>query len=417
MRPARNAPLGVDCGRLKPAQEMELPAGMAPNWRDKMSIRKTLKFRLYGNRRNKHLHQTIDCAGIAWNHITALQRRYYRLTGRYAHKYAITKHMAKLRRRGGSSAYLKKIGSQALQDVCLRHDNTYQAFFKWVKTREGKRKGPSGFKKVKTYTSFTLTQAGWKFLGENRLRLGDYTYKFSESREVQGHVKTVTVKRDKLGHLWVCFSVTQDLDFSAGKTGEIAGFDYGLKDFLTDHSGKPFEHPQPFKAALKDIATLNRQLARKQKGSNGRLDAKRRLNKAYERVTNVRRDYFWKLANDLTDQYDVLRFETLNLDAMKRLWGRKVSDLAFGEFLHIVQHLCNVKGKTFEQIDRWNPSSQTHFECGHRQKLELSERVWTCQGCFEEVQRDHNAAKNIQAGGASPKSLDTVRRASPAGVA
>lgn len=381
------------------------------------SIRKTLKYRLYGNRHNKHLHQTIDCAGIAWNHITALQRRYYKLTGRYAHKYAMTKHMAKLRKRGGSYSYLQKLGSQSLQDVCLRHDKSYQVFFAWVKTREGRRKGAPSFKKVKSYTSFTLTQAGWKFLGDNRIRLGSHTYKFSESRKVEGHVKTVTVKRDKVGRLWVCFSVIQQLDFSTDKTGEIGGWDFGLKSFLTDHNGKSYRHPEPFKAALKQIATLNRALSRKQKGSKGRADAKRKLAKAYERVTNVRRDHNWKLANDFTDQYDVLRFETLNLDGMKRLWGRKVSDLAFGEFLQMVEHLCNVKGKTFEQIGRWNPSSQTHFECGHRQKLELSERVWTCGGCGEQVQRDLNAAKNICAGGASPATLGTVRQAQPAGAA
>ena len=304
-----------------------------------------------------------------------------------------------------------------MQDVCLRHDNTYQAFFKWVKTREGRRKGPPGFKKVKSYTSFTLTQAGWKYGGDNRIRLGGHTYKFSKSREVEGHVKTVTVKRDKLERLWVCFSVVQTLDFSTDKTGEIAGFDFGLKDFLTDHNGKPYKHPEPFRAALKEIATLNRALARKQKGSKSRADAKHRLTRAYERVTNVRRDYAWKLANDLTDQYDVLRFETLNLDAMKRLWGRKVSDLAFGEFLQMVQHLCNLKGKTFEQIGRWEPTSQTHFECGHRQKLTLCERVWTCKGCGAQVYRDWNAAKNICAGRTFPASLDTIRRATPAGVA
>lgn len=133
--------------------------------------------------------------------------------------------------------------------------------------------------------------------------------------------------------------------------------------------------------------------------------------RTYQRVANVRRDYHWKLAHELTEQYDLLRFENLNLDAMKRLWGRKVSDLALGEFLAMVKHLCNVKGKEFEQIDRWNPSSQTHFECGHRQKLELNERTWTCQNCSVVVHRDHNAAKNIQAGGAKPVDLGDVRRA------
>ena len=252
------------------------------------SIRKTYKYRLYGNRRNKHLYRTIDCAGIAWNHITALQRRYYRLTGKYAHKYTITKHMAKLRRRGkngGSFSYLQQLGSQSLQDVCLRHDKAYQAFFKWAKTREGKRKSPPQFKKVKTYHSFTLTQAGWALQGSsNHVRIGSFVYKFSKSRHIQGTVKTVTIKRDNLNKLWICFSVTQETNFSTGKTGEIGGWDFGLKDFLVDHDGKRYKHPEPYKSALKDIARLHRVLARKQKGAKARQDAKRRLARAYQRA-------------------------------------------------------------------------------------------------------------------------------------
>lgn len=378
------------------------------------SIRTTYRYRLYGNRRNKHLYRTIDCAGIAWNHVTALQRRYYRLTGKYISKYTMTKHMAKLRRRGkrgGSFSYLQQLGSQALQDVCLRHDKAYQAFFKWVKTREGRRKSPPRFKKIKSYTSFTLTQAGWALQGfSNKIRIGKFIYKFSKSRDIKGTIKTVTIKRDSLNRLWVCFSVIQQADFSTDKTGEIGGWDFGLKNFLVDHEGKTHKHPEPHKAALKDIAKLNRALARKQTGSKSRQAAKRRLARAYQRVTNVRRDYHWKLANELTNCYDILRFETLNLNAMKRLWGRKVSDLAFGEFLAMVEYLCNIKGKVFEKIDQWNPSSQTHFECGHKQKLSLRERTWICQNCGAVVHRDHNAAKNIQAGGASPVDVGNVRR-------
>ena len=54
-------------------------------------IRRTFKYRLYKNRRNKHLHREIDVAGMIWNHCVALQRRYYRLTGEYINKDTLTK--------------------------------------------------------------------------------------------------------------------------------------------------------------------------------------------------------------------------------------------------------------------------------------------------------------------------------------
>jgi putative transposase len=66
----------------------------------------------------------------------------------------------------------------------------------------------------------------------------------------------------------------------------------------------------------------------------------------YEDVSNQRRDWFWKLADDLTDSFDVLCFETLNLKGMQRLWGRKISDLALGEFLQILEWVCQEEGQT-----------------------------------------------------------------------
>lgn len=71
-----------------------------------------------------------------------------------------------------------------------------------------------------------------------------------------------------------------------------------------------------------------------------------------------RRDWFWKLAHQLTDRFDYLFFETLNLKGMQRLWGRKVGDLAFAKFLEILQCVAQKKGKTIGFIDPWYPSTK-----------------------------------------------------------
>jgi putative transposase len=89
------------------------------------------------------------------------------------------------------------------------------------------------------------------------------------------------------------------------------------------------------------------------------------LVRKHEDVVNRRSDWFWKLAHDLTNQFDVLCFETLNLKGMQRLWGRKISDLAFGEFLSILQWVAKKKEKQVVFIDRWYPSSKTCSHCGH----------------------------------------------------
>ena len=111
----------------------------------------------------------------------------------------------------------------------------------------------------------------------------------------------------------------------------------------------------------------------------------------------------------------MLCFETLNLKGMRRLWGRKVSDLAFGSFLEILKWIAVKKGKKIVFIDRWYPSSKTCSNCGHVLKeLDLSVREWRCPSCQSINDRDKNAAQNICMVGASTIKLGNVRQALPA---
>jgi putative transposase len=112
---------------------------------------------------------------------------------------------------------------------------------------------------------------------------------------------------------------------------------------------------------------------------------------------------------------DVLCFETLNLKGMQRLWGRKVSDLALGEFLQILEWVATKKGKQVIFVERWYPSSKTCSHCSHvLEKLELSIRQWRCPFCQSVNDRDENAAQNICTVGASTVKLGDVRQVQPA---
>jgi putative transposase len=301
------------------------------------------------------------------------------------------------------------VGSQAVQDICQRIEKAYQLFFKYNK--KGVR--PPGFKKVKKYKSFTLKQAGYKFLNGNRVKIGNRVYQFWKSREIEGTVKTLTIKRTALGELFMVVvvddAVEPEIKFT---TGKIAGFDFGLKTFLTCSDGSSIESPQFLKQSLNTIKKASRQHSKKLKGSSNRERARKGLVRKHEDVSNRRRDWFWKLAHDLTNRFDVLCFETLNLKGMQRLWGRKISDLAFGEFLQILEWIAKKKGKQVIFVDQWYPSSKTCSNCGHvLEKLDLSVREWRCPSCQLVNGRDENAAKNICAVGASTVRLDDVRRA------
>jgi putative transposase len=198
-------------------------------------------------------------------------------------------------------------------------------------------------------------------------------------------------------------------------TGRIAGFDFGLHTFLTCSDGSKIQSPQFFKQSLNAIKKASRQHSKKLKGSSNRERARKNLVRKYEDISHDRRDWFWKLAHGLTNQFDVLCFETLSLKGMQRLWGRKISDLAFGEFLQILEWVAKKRDKQVVYIERWYPSSKTCNACNHvLEELDLGVREWRCPSCQSVNGRDENAAKNIQMVGVSTIRLGDVRQAMPA---
>lgn len=367
----------------------------------------TYKFKLYHNEKNRILTSKIDIAGIIYNHAISLHKRYYRLYGKSLNVYQLQKHITKLKKLP-RYAFWNMLGSQAIQDIADRIDKAYKLFF--VNLKAGRRTAPPGFKKVKKYSSFTLKQAGWKLEGSNRLTIMGVQYKFSKSRNIIGKVKTVTVKRSKAGELYVYFVADLEIEPSETKTGNSAGFDFGLKTFLKCSDGTDIESPLFLKHMLNRKAKLQKRFARCKRGSSNWHSLKYTLAKLDEKIANQRRDWFFKLAHELTDKFDHLFFETLNLRGMMKLWGRKVGDLALGAFVNILQYVAATKGKIVHFIDRWFPSSQLCSCCGYRTKLELSDRRWRCPSCNAEHDRDANAATNILCEGASSLGLGDVRR-------
>lgn len=373
---------------------------------------KTLKFKFYQHKRNRFLKRTVNAAGVIYNHCIALHKRYYRMWKKHLSCTKLQAHIAKLRNR---NPFWQLVGSQAVQDICQRIEKAYQNFFKHHD--QGVR--PPGFKKVKKYKSFTLKQAGYKFLGGNRIKIGNRIYQFWNSRPIEGIIKTVTIKRTPLGELFLCVVVeSESTPVIQFETRKVAGFDFGLKTFLTYFDGvetKEIQSPLFFKQSLNAIRQACKQLSRKQKGSKRRECARKHLARQHERIAYQREDWFWKLAHELSDQFDVLCFETLNLKGMKRLWGRKVSDLAFGTFLKILEWVALKKGKQVVYADPWYPSTKTCSHCGHvLERLDLSTRVWECPSCRTFHKRDENAARNLQIVGTSTIGLGSVRQVLPA---
>lgn len=308
--------------------------------------------------------------------------------------------------------FWQTVGSQAVQELCQRIERAYLLFFKHHK----KGVSPPGFKKIKKYKSFTLKPAGYKFIGGNRVKIANRVYQHWNSREIEGTVKTLTIKRSALGELLMIVVVDDYREPEAKfKMGKIAGFDLGLKTFLTISDGTKIEFPQFLKQSINAIKTASCQHSQKWKESANREGARKNLVRKHEDVANRRCYWFGKMAHELTEKFDVLCFETLNIKEMQRLWGRKISDLAFGEFLQILQWIATKKATQVVFLWRWYSSSKTCSDCGHvLESPDISVREWRWQSCQSIKGRDENAALKIQAVGASTVRLGDVRQAMPA---
>jgi putative transposase len=366
------------------------------------------QYRLYRcDKRDKHLHHQINVAGAIWNHALGLQKRYYRLTKKYIQLSVMRTHIAKLRMTTQRYAYWKVLGAQAVQNVVERLDTGYQRFFNQLAKR------PPKYKKVRQRKSFTLTQRGYKLLNDNKIKINGQVYKYVKHREMNGTVKTLTVKRDTAHRMWLFFSVVETVHEVKVTTRHGAGFDFGLKTFLTDHTGKEYIARMPYRDALKRLKILQRRKDKKPHGTKNRKKAAKIISRLYIRITDKRRDAQYKLAHALCDQYDVLYFEDLNIEGMRCLWGRKVNDLAFRQFLDILRHVAAKRGKAVITINRFERTTGKCSSCGHLQTLELRQRTFHCASCNLVLGRDHNAAINIlRAGSSAHTSLEAVSRVS-----
>src|SRR5712691_6351335 len=201
--------------------------------------RRALVFQLYRTKRLCHLHGKIDLAAEIHNHLIALQKRYYRRFKGYIGYYRLKRHVTKLKRLA-RFAHWKQLDAQAIQNIVWRIDQGYQKFFR----KENKR--PPTFRKRSKYHSITLAQTGWRYEGNNRVWLCGRLYRFHLSRDIPGTIETLTIKRLPTGHMEIIFScLVEDEPGVRVKTGQTAGFDFGLTTFLTGHNGYDIHAAQP----------------------------------------------------------------------------------------------------------------------------------------------------------------------------
>ncbi len=294
-----------------------------------------------------------------------------------------------------------QVYSQVLQQVAVRVDLAFKAFFRRLKERAktGEKAGFPRYKGQNRYDSITYPQfSNGCRLDEKGLRLGKIgCLRIVQHRPLAGTPKSCTITRTATGKWFV--SISCDMGDTPDKTdaGSAIGIDVGLNSFAVTSDGEYIANPRFFRKEEKALAKAQRKWDKvKKTKSPQREKCRKTVARVHERIRNKRHNFVHQEARKMVNRHGFIAAEKLDVQDMQqnRRLSKSISDAAWSMFRHCLQYKAEEAGIGFKPV---NPkyTSQDCSACGHREKKSLSQRVHHCKKCGYTTDRDHNAAINI----------------------
>src|SRR5262249_6618170 len=297
---------------------------------------------------------------------------------------------------------LRLVHSQVLQNVQVRVDLAFQAFFRRMKAGE-EEIGYPRFKGFGRYDSITYPQYGngVEIRGDDLIVSKIGRIHVVWHRPVEGTVKTVTLRRSRTGKWYVSFSC----DLSPKRlppTEHVVGVDVGLNSFAMLSNGEQIDNPRFYRrdeADLKRVQKLKDAAKNAQKWDENR-HCKKALAHIHERIANRRSDFAHKRSRELVNAYQVIAFEELEPQQMGARRGRgmrkSIMDVAWSQFINMTVGKAAEAGRSVMLVSPRNTSRMcSNPNCGRLVEKDLSVRVHECPHCGLVLDRDQNAAINI----------------------
>jgi putative transposase len=357
------------------------------------TVHRAYRFRLYPNEAQRvALARTFGCARYVYNWGLARKRDAYRESGKSVGYAALSRELTALRKTKGTEwlgDVLRSGMEQSLRDL----DFAYSSFF------AGHAAFPR-FKRRRGAQSVRYVATAFRVDG-TALRLGKTpgAIPVRWSRALPSAPSSCTVSVDAAGRYHASFLCTVAVT-PLPSNGRTVGVDLGLTHFATLSTGEKVENPRYLEQKLARLAREQRRLARKVKGSANYGKQKRRVAKVHARIADQRKDFLHKLTTRLIRENQAVAVETLNVAGMvkNRKLARHIGQAGWAEFVRMLDYKAEQYGRAVHRVGRFETTTGLCSACGHRPgKLPLSVRVWTCEMCSAEHDRDVNAAQNIAA--------------------
>ena len=362
------------------------------------------KYRIYPTKADRILlAKHFGCCRFLYNYFLSYRKNEYEKGNKVS--YLMTqKELTKMKTQEQYS-WLNEVSSQSLQMAIQQLDDAYKKFFR----QQG------GYPKYKSKHSSTQSCSFPQNvrLSENRVYLPKFVkngIKINLHRELPENATikqaTITKKNNKY---YIAISFDDNMPTPKPVVAQSSiGLDVGINSLVATSKDVKIANPRYTKKYARQLKLASRHLSRKQhsrkKGDNTPkskryLKQQAKVAKIHEKIANSRSDYIHKITNEITNQYDVICIEDLNVKGMMKnhKLSKHIADVAWGELRRQLKYKCERKGKFLIPVDRWLPSSQICSSCfSLTGKKPLNVRKFICPICGTMHDRDVNAAKIIE---------------------
>ena len=366
---------------------------------------KALKIRLYPNKTQEvQINKLLGCYRFVYNQCLNKKINSYEkdktsenLTslGHYLHGY-LTKQ--------DEYSWLNEQNTKVLKQSIIDMLDAYKCFFeqhngypKYKSKHDNKQSCRFPFEAISKRNNYEDRKLSLANIRGVKFRCSDKYIKYL-TKNKEG-IKSATLSKLPCGQYYLSILIDGDLLKQVQQSQNTVGIDLGVKDFITTSEGETFENKHFKKSVSNRLKNLQKQLSRKQKGSNNRNKARLKLAKLNKKINDSKLNYLHEVVNTLINENQVICIEDLNVKGMVRnhMLAESISEMNFGEFRRILEYKASWYGRVVVKVDRFYPSSKTCNHCGYIKKdLKLSERQWICPECGELIDRDYNAACNIR---------------------
>ena len=358
-------------------------------------MRKAYKYRLYPNRKQEQALTTmVETHRHLYNRALAERKNAYEQEQRsltYEHQSA---HLKEERQ---TNSYLAQTNFSSCQATLKRLQRAFETFFRRV--QEGAEKpGYPRFKGKYRFDTVVFPSYGDGCkLRDGRLYIQQIgLLKVKWHREMQGKIKTVSIKREADGW-YVIFSCELPKSSPVVSSNPAIGIDLGLKSFVMTNEGEEVKPPKFYRKAQKALRRAQRKFSRRKKDSKRRRKAVVLLNKQHQHIANQRRNFHHQTARSLVSRYGMIAHEDLNVAGITQTrLAKSTYDVGWSSFLIILHSKAEEAGVQVLAVPPHN-TTQRCSACGQipEVKKTLADRIHICPFCGYTADRDVNAAQNI----------------------